>query len=55
MKGIKSVDQVMDLETEDEFLEVKAAKVACLVNLAACAQKEEEYGEVIQWTNKAIR
>jgi hypothetical protein len=54
MQGIKSVDQIQGVDTEEQAVEAKRAKVSCLVNLAACAQKENEYGEVIKWCDKAI-
>jgi FK506-binding protein 4/5 len=54
LKGIRCVDQAFDLETDDELNGAKGAKLACLVNLAACAQKEEEWGEVIKWCDKAL-
>ncbi len=54
MQGIKSVDQIQGVDTEEQAVEAKKAKVSCLVNLAACAQKEKEYGEVIKWCDKAI-
>jgi len=54
MQGIKSVDQIQGVDTEEQAVEAKKAKVSCLLNLAACAQKEKEYGEVIKWCDKAI-
>lgn len=30
-------------------------KTACLVNLANCAHKEQQYGEALDWCNKALR
>lgn len=54
LKGIRCVDQALDLEVDEEVNAAKAAKLACLVNLAACAQKEEEWGEVIKWCDKAL-
>ena len=30
-------------------------KAACLVNLANCAHKEQQYGEALDWCNKALR
>ncbi|KAG7675097.1 hypothetical protein Ndes2526A_g07851 [Nannochloris sp. 'desiccata'] len=54
MQGIKSVDQIQGVDSEEQAVEAKKAKVSCLVNLAACAQKEKEYGEVIKWCDKAI-
>lgn len=37
--------------TEDD---PSSIKVACMLNLAACAQKEKKYGEAIEWCNKVI-
>ena len=54
MQGIKSVDQIQGVDSEEQIVTAKVAKVSCLVNLAACAQKEKEYGEVIKWCDKAI-
>jgi len=54
MQGIKSVDQIHGVDSEEQAVEAKKAKVSCLLNLAACAQKEKEYGEVIKWCDKAI-
>ncbi len=30
-------------------------KTACLVNLANCAQREQQFGEALDWCNKALR
>ena len=30
-------------------------KTACLVNLANCAHKDQQYGEALDWCNKALR
>ena len=55
LKGIRCVDQAMGLETEAHVAAAAATKVACLVNLAACAQREQEFGEVVTWCTKALR
>lgn len=54
LKTIRTVDKMMDIETEEQQEMAGRVKVACLVNIAACAQKEERWGEVIDWCNKAI-
>jgi FKBP-type peptidyl-prolyl cis-trans isomerase 2 len=54
LKGVRGVDQALDIETQEQVAEASALKAACLVNLAACAQREEEWGETIQWCDKAI-
>lgn len=54
LKGVRGVDQALDIETPEQAAEASALKAACLVNLAACAQREEEWGETIQWCDKAI-
>ena len=53
-KGLRGVDRALGLETEEQVVVARAVKMACLVNLAACAQKEKEYGEVITWCDRAI-
>ena len=30
-------------------------KTACLVNLANCSQREQKYGEALDWCNKALQ
>ena len=54
-KALKTIDQALDLETAEQFAAASAAKLACCVNMALCAQKEDEWGEAITWCNKAIR
>lgn len=54
LKSIRTVDKMMDLETEQQLETARQLKVACLVNIAACAQREERWGEVIDWCNKTI-
>lgn len=54
-KAMKCAGQALDLETQEQFDRAKRAKVSCLLNLAACAQKQEAYGEAITWCDKAIK
>jgi FK506-binding protein 4/5 len=55
LKGLRCVGQALDIETEEQAAAAAALKAACLVNLAACAHKEEAYGEAISWCTKAIK
>ena len=45
---------------QDRSIDVQAeaaseVKTACLVNLANCAHKEQQYGAALDWCNKALR
>ena len=55
MKAIRAVDQVMGFDTEEQVTLATVTKISSFTNLAACALRDEEWGEVIQWCNKAIR
>lgn len=54
-KALKGVDQALDLETEEQFAAASALKASCLLNMARCAEREQEWGEALGWCNKAIR
>lgn len=41
-------------QSQAEEDEAVATRLAALLNLAACAQREAEYGEAIGWCNKAV-
>ena len=45
----------VDLEGEEERAAAGALKASCLLNLARCAEREQEWGEALSWCNKAIR
>ena len=54
-KALKGVEQALDLETEEQFAAASALKASCLLNIARCAEREQEWGEALGWCNKAIR
>ena len=55
MKGLRCVEKVFDAQTTEEAIAVENAKIACMSNLAACAQKLDEWGEAISWCDKVLR
>lgn len=54
-KALKGLDRALDLETEEQFNEASALKASCLLNLARCSEKEQEWGEALRWCTKAIK
>ena len=54
-KAIKMVDQALDLETPAQLHAAAMLKLASLLNLAFCAQREQQYGEAISLCSKVIR
>ncbi|GAB4824129.1 hypothetical protein N2152v2_011175 [Parachlorella kessleri] len=53
-KAMRVVERAMDLEGEDQFAQADAVKLACLLNLAQVALKEESFGEALTFCNKAL-
>lgn len=54
-KAIKLVDRAFELEGEEQVAAASQLKASCLLNLARCAEREQEWGEALGWCNKAIR
>ena len=54
-KALKGLDRALDLETEEQFNEAAALKASCLLNLARCSEKEQEWGEALRSCTKAIK
>ncbi|KAL3145165.1 hypothetical protein ABBQ38_001764 [Trebouxia sp. C0009 RCD-2024] len=54
-KALRLADRLFDIETEEQAEAAAVVKTACLVNLANCAHKEQQYGEALDWCNKALR
>lgn len=55
MKALRCVEKFLDAENEDQVVASTRSKIACLLNLAACAQKLDEWGETIAWCDKVLR
>lgn len=53
-KSLYCVNQTMEIDTEEQMKRANNAKIAVFLNLAACAQREELFGECISWCDKAI-
>ena len=51
-KALKCVGKSYEFEGAEQ--EAGDIKIACMLNLAACAQKETTYGEAIDWCNKIL-
>ncbi|KAK9805627.1 hypothetical protein WJX72_008874 [[Myrmecia] bisecta] len=54
-KALQLLDRMFDIETDEQAEEVGKVKVACMVNLALCCQKDEEYGDALKWCSKALQ
>lgn len=54
-KALKLVDRAFELEGEEQVAAASQLKASCLLNLARCAEREQEWGEALGWCNKAIR
>lgn len=54
-RALKLVDRALELESEEQVRAASSLKASCLLNMARCAEKEQEWGEAITWCNKAIR
>ena len=52
-KALKLLGGALSLDAE-ELAAASTAKAACLLNLARCAEQEQEWGEALTWCNKAI-
>ncbi|EFN57340.1 hypothetical protein CHLNCDRAFT_142698 [Chlorella variabilis] len=53
-KALKMVGGALELDSEEDFAAASATKAACLLNLARCAEREQEWGEALGWCTKAI-
>lgn len=53
-RALKVVERAMDLETEEQVAEASRLKASCLLNMARCAEREQEWGEARSWCTKAI-
>eukprot|EP00887_Chlorella_sp_A99_P004741 scaffold4.g4741.t1 len=53
-KALKWANQVTAPETQEQADAALAARLAALTNLAACAQRQAEFGEAVGWCNKAL-
>lgn len=53
-KALRLADRMFDIETDEQAEAASAVKTACLVNLANCAHREQQYGEALDWCNKAL-
>jgi len=51
-KALKCVGKSYEFEGAEQ--ESRDIKIACMLNLAACAQKETMFGEAIDWCNKIL-
>lgn len=51
-KALKCVGKSYEFEGSEQ--ESRDIKIACMLNLAACAQKETMFGEAIDWCNKIL-
>lgn len=49
------VGGALELDSEEDFAAASATKAACLLNLARCAEREQEWGEALGWCTKAIK
>lgn len=54
-RALKVVERAMDLETEEQVAEASRLKASCLLNMARCAEREQEWGEARSWCTKAIK
>lgn len=54
-KALKLVDRAFDLDGDEQVAAASQLKASCLLNLARCAEREQEWGEALGWCNKAIR
>lgn len=54
-KALQVVERALDLETDEQMAAASALKASCLLNMARCAEREQEWGEALGWCNKAIR
>lgn len=48
------MERALDLETAEQMAAASALKASCLLNMARCAEREQEWGEALGWCNKAI-
>ena len=55
LKSLKILGQLFDVETDEEMAEAAAIKASCMVNLALCAQREDQFSEALSWCTKALR
>ena len=55
LKAMKILGQLFDVDTDEEAAEASAIKASCMVNLALCAQREENFSEALSWCTKALR
>ncbi|PSC68182.1 Peptidyl-prolyl cis-trans isomerase PASTICCINO1 [Micractinium conductrix] len=53
-KALKLVERALDLDTDEEVAAASALKASCFLNMARCAEREQEWGEALGWCNKAI-
>ncbi len=54
-RALKVVERAMDLETEEQLAAASRLKASCLLNMARCAEREQEWGEARSWCTKAIK
>lgn len=54
-RALKVVERAMDLETEEQVAAASRLKASCLLNMARCAEREQEWGEARSWCTKAIK
>lgn len=53
-KAVKALDRALDLESAEQAVQASALKASCLLNLARCAEREQEWGEALSWCNRAL-
>ena len=55
LKTLKILGQLFDVDTDEEMAEASAIKASCMVNLALCAQREDNFSDALSWCTKALR
>ncbi len=55
LKSLKILGQLFDVDSDEEIAEAAAIKASCMVNLALCAQREDQFSEALSWCSKALR